>query len=59
MTSHTVDDHEESTGFGGAILAALRRCVGTRPRRALVAITLLLGPVGRPGDDRGSAPPAT
>jgi hypothetical protein len=38
-----VDNDEESTGFGEAVLDAIRRSVGTRPRRGLVAITLLLG----------------
>ncbi|MET8832425.1 hypothetical protein ABZV78_00700 [Micromonospora sp. NPDC004540] len=43
MRKRTVDIDEESTGFGGATLDAIRRSVGTRPRRWLIAITLLLG----------------
>jgi hypothetical protein len=35
--------NEASFGFGAATLAAIGRCVGTRSRRWLVAITLLLG----------------
>ncbi|MGH8791041.1 MAG: hypothetical protein ACRDXX_00115 [Stackebrandtia sp.] len=34
---------EASTGLGGSTLAAIGRCVETRSRRWLVAITLLLG----------------
>lgn len=36
-------DGGEFTGVGAATLAAFRRAVGTRPRRWLVAVTLLLG----------------
>lgn len=34
---------EASTGFGAATLAAIGRCLGTRSRRWLVAVILLLG----------------
>lgn len=34
---------EQPGGFGGATFDALRRSVGTRPRRWLITITLLLG----------------
>jgi hypothetical protein len=37
------DTGEASTGLGAATVAALGRSVGTRPRRWLVAVTLLLG----------------
>jgi hypothetical protein len=36
-------DVEPSTGFGGEILDAVRRAVGTRARRWLLGLTLLLG----------------
>jgi hypothetical protein len=38
-----VDDGEASTGLGTATLDAIGRSVGTRPRRWLVAITVLAG----------------
>ena len=37
------DTGEASTGLAAATVAALGRSVGTRPRRGLVAVTLLLG----------------
>jgi len=37
------DDKEAFTGLRGAILDAIRRSVGTRPRRWLVVLTLLMG----------------
>jgi len=38
-----VDADEASTGLGGATADAIRRAVGTWPRRWLVAVTLLVG----------------
>ncbi|WNM42772.1 hypothetical protein RMN56_16130 [Micromonospora halotolerans] len=45
MTKHTVDIDEQPAELAGATLHAIRRSVGTRPRRWLIAITLLLGPL--------------
>jgi hypothetical protein len=41
MRRQTMDD--TPAGFGAATRAALRRSTGTRPRRWLIAVTLLLG----------------
>ncbi|RKN52858.1 hypothetical protein D7193_23870 [Micromonospora costi] len=40
---HARDDDDDRAGLAPATLAALRRCGATRPRRWLVAVTLLLG----------------
>jgi hypothetical protein len=43
LRQHAVDADKAYTGFGGAILGAIRRSIGTRRRQWLVVITLMAG----------------